>query len=177
MLPDLEFPPRVETAIRAGDLRFAKETLRSYLRTGPFDPATCEQLGAVLLELGEGLEAGRMLWLSGSERPEYRDVIQHFLARLEGSPWHSFIAQFPKSARREPIERLPPRVLATLRERGYPEGPEFATLAGAQACGGVTGPPSNDRWTCAIFSTLAGVIVLLVALGVFQLVQIVISWF
>ena len=176
MLPDLEFPPRVETAIRAGDLRFAKETLRCYLRTGPFDPATCEQLGAVLLELGEGLEAGRLLWLSGSERPEYRDVIQHFLNRLAGSPWHSLIAQFPKSARRESVEHLPPRVLATLRAHGYPEGPEFATLAGAQAQGRIT-TPSNDRWTCAIFSTLAGVIVLLVALGVFQFVQIVRSWF
>lgn len=120
MIPDLGFSPGLETAIRAGDLRFAKQAMREELRSGPFDPKACEQLGAVLLELGEVSLAGRRLWLLGSERSEFRAVIEHFLNRHADGPWTSLVGQFPRSASRESVEHLSLRGLATLRARGYP---------------------------------------------------------
>lgn len=40
--------------------------------SGSFDPVLYEQLGQALLRMGDDVQAGRFLFLSGVRRPEYR---------------------------------------------------------------------------------------------------------
>ena len=172
MRDDLGFPSAVEHAITSGTLWRAKEILQGRLSNGDFDPAKCEQLGAVLLEMGETLAAGQYLWLSGSSRPEYQEAITAFLSRYERRHWQAFVSQFPSSARRAPLSTLPPSVIETLRKHGYPEKFANASLHTAAA---QERRPKGELKGCA-GSVILLLVVVLLCLGVYELVQIVRSW-
>ena len=139
---------RVHEAVSSGQLWRAKEILAGRIGSGPFDPESCEQLGRVLLQMGDDLDAGRFLFLSGQRHAEYEPAIQLFLRRYSRAGWQSLVAAFPAAARRCTWSELPPRVREDLVAAGVPERsdtePLRATLrhhpAGGSGWGGCLVP-------------------------------------
>lgn len=98
---------RVEAEIAAGRLWRAKEILRGNIGSGRVDPAVLERYGRLLETLGEQLEAGKYLFLSGARLPAYGDAIQLFRRRhaksgtagLVGHCQRQFVARPSKRCR------------------------------------------------------------------------------
>jgi hypothetical protein len=99
----------------------AKEILQGAV-SGRFDPAEFEQLGQVLLAMGDKLEAGKYLFLSGTRRPEYAESIQLFLERFGRSDPKRLPQTFPRVARLERSEDYPLEVSIKLAELGITTG-------------------------------------------------------
>jgi hypothetical protein len=113
-------PDKLETALAAGELWRAKEILSGRIGSTAFDPALYERYGALLLQMGDKVAAGKFLFLCGSRRPEYDEAIGLFLRKYSKTGWRDLLASFPASARREPWSRLPVNVRDELRTRGAP---------------------------------------------------------
>ncbi|HTF86871.1 MAG TPA: hypothetical protein VK843_00560 [Planctomycetota bacterium] len=127
----------------------------------------------MLLEMGDQLAAGQYLWLSGTRHGEYEAAIAVFLARHQARHWTSLIGQLPLCARRTPVERLPPQVLATLRERGYPDAPSSVTVNAATLR---EERIAEERRGCSVPVALLLLVLVLLCLGVYQLFELVMSW-
>jgi hypothetical protein len=112
---------RAAEALAAGQLWRAKEILWGRLRSRPFDAELYEQLGRVLLQMGDTLEAGKLLLLSGRRTPEYEGAIRLFVERYARTPWQRIAALFPATARRCAWTDLPDRARADLAALGIPE--------------------------------------------------------
>jgi hypothetical protein len=92
-------------------------------------------LGEVLLELGDQLEAGKYLMLSGVRWPEFAEAIALFVKRFGGSQPRRLYAAFPRSARMARLNDYPEPVNEELRSLGLPESfhpvkPTFALHPG-----------------------------------------------
>ena len=122
-----EFPPKVEAALNAGELWKARDFLRGRIGSSPYSPNLCEQLGVVLLRMGDVPEAGKYLFLSGRREPGYNDAIGLFLHRHGRHGWRQLVAAFPTSAQNAPIDSLPTGVLEALVQRGLATSAERAT--------------------------------------------------
>lgn len=96
----------------------AKEILRGAIASAPVDPSILEAYGALLDSMGDRVEAGKYLFLSGVREPHYADAISLFLDRHGQGGVTSLVGLFPASVRRLPFEQLPPAVQADLRARG-----------------------------------------------------------
>jgi len=110
-------------AVAAGHFWRAKEILRGRLRAHSFDPEVYEQLGLVLLRMGDHLEAGKFLLLSGKRTPEYEESIRVFIRRYAHAPWQNMLAAFPRNARRCSWSELPAQARADLEAAGVPKRP------------------------------------------------------
>lgn len=119
---------KLRAALDAAELWRAKEILSGRIGSGRYDPATYEQLGQVLLEMGDHLAAGRFLFLSGVRRPEYASAIELYLRRHSRGGWRSLLAAFPASARRATWSELPATVREDLRALGVPPRPDDETV-------------------------------------------------
>jgi hypothetical protein len=109
---------RVEAELAVGRAWRAKEILAGNIASGSTDPAILERYGRLLDVLGDRVEAGKYLYLSGVRRPEYEHSIALFLqrhARLDGP---ALVARLPNAVRRTPFNELPPAVQADLDRRG-----------------------------------------------------------
>ena len=129
----LERSPRddkVAKALEAGHLWPAKEILSGRIRTLPFDADMYEQLGAVLLRMGDDLQAGRFLFLSGHRRPEYERPIDLFLDRYVRGDRGGLFAAFPRPLRRRTWSDLPAQVQAELEAARVSPSPVGAPLSG-----------------------------------------------
>lgn len=114
--------PTIERSRKAwseGKLWRAKEILQGRVASQPFDPRIMEEYGSVLLEMGDDLEAGRYLFLSGARAPEYEAPIALYLSRFASSTAIHLHASFPAEARKVRIEELPASVAEELRARGF----------------------------------------------------------
>jgi len=85
----------------------------------PFDPTIMEEYGAVLLEMGDDLEAGKYLFLSGSREPDYEPPIALYLGRYANSSAIHLHASFPAEARKVRMDTLPSTVIEELTRRGF----------------------------------------------------------
>lgn len=109
---------RVDGEVAAGRPWRAKEILRGHVAARWPGPIVSERYGLLLADLGDRLEAGKFLFLSGVRKPEYEDHIRLFLSRHGGSGPEDLVAQCPKSFRRQPFVDLPPQLQTELSAMG-----------------------------------------------------------
>ncbi|MBL7224225.1 MAG: hypothetical protein ISS72_10250, partial [Candidatus Brocadiae bacterium] len=107
---------RVDAAIAEGKLWRAKEILQGNLRTRGYDLELYERFGQVLLEMGDTLEAGKYLFLSGVRCPEYDEAIELYLSRYARKAPRNLVGTFPRSARRANVADYPEAVRRVLRD-------------------------------------------------------------
>ncbi len=114
---------RVDEAVERGEAWRAKEILRGNIASGSYDSDLYERYGLLLIELGELVEAGKYLFLSGRRSPEYARAIEVYLARHPADRPDVLYHSFPSAARFSEYElsRYPLEVRRTLQERGLPE--------------------------------------------------------
>ena len=109
---------RVDEALRRGEVWRAKEILRGNIGSGSYDSQLFERYGMLLMDLGELVEAGKYLFLSGHRRPEYNQAIETYLSRHPEDRPEDLYHSFPSAARFREIHRYPLDVRRTLEERG-----------------------------------------------------------
>ena len=113
---------RVDEAVEKGEVWRAKEILRGNIASGSYDSQLYERYGMLLMELGELVEAGKYLFLSGRRSPEYARAIEVYLSRYPADRPEVLYHSFPSAARfGEQLSRYPLEVRRTLQERGLPE--------------------------------------------------------
>ena len=113
---------RVDEAIQRGENWRAKEILRGNIASGSYDSQLYERYGLLLMDLGELVEAGKYLFLSGRRSPEYAHAIEVYLSRHPADRPEVLYHSFPSAARfGEQLSRYPLDVRRTLQERGLPE--------------------------------------------------------
>lgn len=152
---------RVAAEIERGRAWKAKELLRGNIAAGRVDPEILEAYGQLLEALGDRVEAGKYLFLSGARTEASRDAISIFLARHRGRNGSDLIAQLPTAVRRRAFVDLPSAVQQDLRAMGVsPDqfGPETRHP---------TAPPARQR-----LALMAG----LVAMAVLALATLVGLW-
>lgn len=116
MQPVVDILKRAEAEIASGRAWRAKEILRGALATRA-EPELLERYGRLLESLGERYEAGKYLFLSGAQSPEYAEAIELFLTRNAARRDADFLKLFPVAVRRLPFEQLPARVREELNSR------------------------------------------------------------
>lgn len=102
-----------------GRLWRAKEILQGRLASHPFDADTHEELGSVLLEMGDIAEAGRFLFISGARKEAYTESIKTYLDRYSNTTAARLHSSFPSRARAVALTDLPSTVADELKERGF----------------------------------------------------------
>ena len=122
---------RVDTAVQRGQVWRAKELLRGNIGSGSYDSPLYERYGRLLLDLGEFVEAGKYLFLSGCRRPEFDEAIKVYLSRHPEDRPEVLYYSFPSAARFRQIARYPLAVRRVLEERGLPQ--YFAQLEQEQS--------------------------------------------
>ena len=158
-MPRTRHGPRVDKADRAladGQLWRAKEILASRIGTLPLDPEVFERLGRVLLQMGDRLEAGRFLLVSGKRQPEYQEAIALFVRRHSRGGWQDLLASLPAVVRRCKWSDLPPEARADLEAAGVP--PRSDADVSQVALSGTTG--RRPGWIAIL-----GVLFVLVVIG------------
>lgn len=117
--PDLY--ERVDAEVSEGRLWRAKEILQGNMGWLGYDLDLFEKYGQVLLEMGDTIEAGKFLFLSGRRVPEYEEAIDLYLARYKRKDALNLPAAFPRVARRSRLADYPPAVQQELRGAGIAE--------------------------------------------------------
>jgi hypothetical protein len=112
---------RIDAEIADGRPWRAKEILRGRLAGVWPGPVVSERYGQLLASMGDHLEAGKFLFLSGVREPQYEGHIALFLRRYTRSGPDNLVAQFPKSFRRERFITLPPQLQNDLKALGVRE--------------------------------------------------------
>lgn len=74
--------------------------------------------GALLDRLGDRYEAGKYLFLSGSNDPDHQDAVQLYLHRNRNTAVNDLVAQFPGVIRHQGLGNLPEAVRSELENRG-----------------------------------------------------------
>ncbi len=109
---------RARSECAAGRPWRAKEILQGHIAASPYSPLLYGEYGALLLELGDALEAGKYLLLSGSESPDHRTAIDLFLARYGSDP-SQLHGRFPSAAKGLSIEAYPDSVRRIFASSGF----------------------------------------------------------
>ena len=112
---------RVDAAVQRGQVWRAKELLRGNIGSGSYDSPLYERYGRLLLDLGEFVEAGKYLFLSGCRHPEFDEAIKVYLSRYPEDRPEVLYHSFPSAARFRQIVRYPLAVRRVLEERGLPQ--------------------------------------------------------
>lgn len=112
---------RIDAEIAAGRPWRAKEIVRGRLADAWLGPVVSERYGQLLASMGDRLEPGKFLFLSGVREPQYEGHIALFLGRYRRSGPDNLVAQFPKSFRRQRFIDLPPELQNELRAWGVRE--------------------------------------------------------
>lgn len=146
---------RAQAERQAGRLWRAKEILRGHIGAKPYDVSLYLEFGEVLLELGDVPDAGKFLFLAGSELPQHAEAVQVSLER-HGKSVTQLQAHFPSRARGLAPEAYPPLVQRVLERGGYrPPGREHrrasaSTRATVLGCGIV--------WVVLVFPIVVGIV-------------------
>ena len=117
----MKLPEKVRAALGSGEIWRAKEMLQGRIGGDPFSVDLYEQMGWILLRMGDSMEAGKYLFLSGKHDPEYEKPISLFLGRYGRGNWKELASRFPSQERRTPRSNLPVVVIEELRSRGLPD--------------------------------------------------------
>jgi hypothetical protein len=150
---------RAQDHIEAGRLWRAKEILRGTIASSP-ETAILEAYGRLLERLGDRLEAGKYLYLSGARTPQDEDAIALFTQRHVNRRGKDFIALFPAAVRRLRFETLPDAVQDDFRARGVTPSMLGPPLERQKL------PPARMRiWQSAIAIAIVAMFLLALALG------------
>ncbi|GJL65952.1 MAG: hypothetical protein NPIRA05_09230 [Nitrospirales bacterium] len=106
-------------ALNEGTLWRAKEILQGNISSHGYDSKIFEYYGQVLLRMGDDIEAGKYLFLSGARDKEYLEPINKFLNRFRNTTISDLQSNFPRSVRRIQLKELPSVVIECLREKGF----------------------------------------------------------
>jgi len=154
--------------IERGNLWRAKEILQGAIGSEKsYDVKLFEMMGTVLLQMGDLLEAGKFLFLSGVRRPEYAEAIEIFLFRFRRKHPHDFIGLLPRSARLRTVSDYPDGVARAFREMGFSEN--LKKLKGSTDLER-TGKETFLWITCG---AIALVLLLLIILGAMKFLEII----
>jgi tetratricopeptide (TPR) repeat protein len=102
--------------INRGRLWKAKEILRGAIGQREYDLDLYRAYGELLLKMGELPEAGKYLFLSGSESVDHESAVQEFLRRWGAHGSRLLYSRFPARARVFPVSRYPRNVRAVLTD-------------------------------------------------------------
>lgn len=108
---------KVEKVLSEGTVWRAKEILQGSIGHG-YDYDIYEKYGNVLLQMGDLIEAGKYLFLSGKSLPNYEKPISLYLKRYSKSNPSNIFHTFPKVAQLECLSRYPKTVEQHLRSVG-----------------------------------------------------------
>ena len=122
---------RSDHAIAQGKLWRAKEILQGNIATQEFHPELYKRYGQLLLEMGDCVEAGKYLFLSGARNRQYQESISLFLTKHHRDPGR-IVGAFPSRARSTPRASFPPSAQEDMKELGIPTDlyqhiPEYRT--------------------------------------------------
>jgi hypothetical protein len=118
---DADFLVRARSEIGEGRLWRAKEILGGNLPARGYDLTLYEEYGVLLAQMGDAVEAGRFLFLSGAQKPEYREPVQLYLRRFGANGWTQLVGSFPAAAKLSALSDYPESVQTELRRLGRPE--------------------------------------------------------
>jgi hypothetical protein len=113
---------RIDTEVAAGRAWRAKEIVGSSLSQAWPHPEVVERYGQLLLSLGDEMEAGKYLWLSGVRTAAHEPAIALFLRRHGRHGRAALLGQLPKSFRRLAFNQLPTELRRELSSLGIREG-------------------------------------------------------
>jgi hypothetical protein len=142
--------------------------LRGAIGSGRIDAPVLERYGQVLDSVGDRIEAGKYLFLSGARRPEYEASIRLFLSRHSRGGPKSLVAQFPTRVRRRPMNELPAGVTAELADLGV-----TAALFAAHRTRVVSKP---GRWERAAIGTAVLAILIAFIVGALVGIGAIVDW-
>ncbi len=145
----------LEKHILDGTLWRAKEILQSHLATSKYDVTLYEQYGQVLLAMGDTMEAGKYLFLSGVRNIAYTEAISLYFKRHGHKDIHNILGTFPKSARQAEFNAYPKIVIQELESAG-----NLPEQVKARINYKVEPVDSGFSWVLWIFGTLALALVL-----------------
>ena len=109
---------RAEREIQKDRLWKAKEILQGNLRRFGYDKKLYEMYGKLLDRLGDRMEAGRYLFLSGKIKAKDSDAILLYLKRHTRKKPIYLLRTFPKAAWLRNIEDYPKSVATVLKDLG-----------------------------------------------------------
>ena len=82
---------RANKAIQEGQLWRAKEILSGNIGIREFEPELYQHYGELLLKIGDLIEAGKYLFLSGVRKPEYNESINLYVKKhTKKKHWNVF---------------------------------------------------------------------------------------
>jgi len=110
---------RMDQAISEGKLWRAKEILQGRVCNSFYDPTLYEKYGGLLLQMGDLIEAGRWLFLSGKRAPEYQTAIELYLQRHGKHGWATLKSSIPKYIRELPLTQFPEALQPELIKLGH----------------------------------------------------------
>lgn len=167
-------PPDILQAVQEGKLWRAKEILSGRIGTAGFDPRLYEQYGTVLVKMGDLVEAGKYLFISGARQPEFAEALNLFRDRHARGGWQSMLGTWPSRAKSIPIESLPASTQEDLRSLGLPPG--FSRKSVAEAA-----KPSRSKVKDKLISAgcIAALLFVLASflVGAPVVVKAVLAWF
>jgi uncharacterized protein DUF6584 len=109
---------RVDAEVAGKRLWRAKEIIRGNIANAWPHPEVVERYGQVLLDMGDELEAGKYLWLSGVRIKQYEKPVALFLSRHGRHGAKNLLAQLPKTLKRVEFDQLPTEVQRDLTRLG-----------------------------------------------------------
>lgn len=168
--PKRAFPHRVKTALSNGELWRAKEILQGTIGSSEYDPLLLEQYGLVLLQMGDLMEAGKYLFLSGQMQEEYQEAIALYLHRYGRRDWHTLVSTFPKHVRNIKTELLPESVQHELERLKIPVGRGQETPSQMIAS---SKSKFSDHLSCIACGCIAFVIGMCAIAGIVSFIQII----
>ena len=116
-----DYLQRAQDAVQAGRLWRAKEILGGNLACRAYDLALYEAYGRLLSTMGDDVQAGRFLFLSGSQDPGDAGPVHLFLQKYGKNGWLQLVGTFPTAAKRTALAEYPTSVSEVLRGLGHPE--------------------------------------------------------
>lgn len=143
---------RVEAEVAVGRVWRAKEILAGNIASGLIEPAVLERYGQLLDSVGDRVEAGKFLYLSGVRRREYAHPIALFIQRHAQLDGPALVARLPNAIRRTPFNELPQAVQEDLDRRGVRRS-AFGIRTERR-------PAPERRWTDHVLMALAAIVIL-----------------
>jgi hypothetical protein len=159
---------RVEEQIQSGQLWRAKELLRGAIGLGRVDSSILERYGQLLESVGDRMEAGKYLFLSGVRRPEYAAPIDLFLSRHRRGGPKALVAQFPNAIRCRSLKELPGEVIDELANLGINAGMFAKSRVRASATAG--------PWARRIIGAAVLAICIVFLVGTIVGVRAIVAW-
>ena len=120
--------------------------------------------------MGDDVEAGKYLWLSGARRADYEQPITLFLHRHARAGREILLAQIPRSFRRIPFNELPPEIRNELTGYGVGSG-DFGRKRRSPSQ-----PPAPSRWRDAVIAAIGVGFLFCLMVGALVGLQTIIRW-